>query len=62
MNLTKLLGCVAALLRLTQALRTLKKCVTVLTLLVLCCGTAALLLQKKASKKVLRKVVRRVIG
>ena len=62
MNLTKLLGCLSVLLKLTGLLRLMKKCVTAAILILLCGGAALLLLQKKSSKKALRCIVGRVIG
>ncbi len=62
MNLTKLLGCLSVLLKLTGLLRLLKKVVTVAIFVLLCGGTLLLLLQKRGSKKALRRMVGRVIG
>lgn len=62
MNLTKLLRCLLALLQLTSWLRTMKKALTVLTLLLCFGGALVLLLQKKQNKKALKKAIGRVIG
>ena len=45
MNLTKLLGCLSVLLKLTGLLRLLKKMVTVAIFALLCGGTVMLLLR-----------------
>ncbi len=62
MNFDKLLRCVSALLCLTRWLRSIKKALTVLTLLVLCGGALGLLMQKKNAPKKLKKALGRVIG
>ena len=62
MNLTKLLSCLSVLLKLTQTLRLLKKCLTAATLLLLCGGTAMLLWQKAGGKKACKRTLKRVIG
>ena len=62
MNLTKLLGCLSVLLKLTGLLRLLKKIVTVAIFVLLCGGTLLLLMQKHGNKKALRRTLRRVIG
>ena len=58
----KLLRCLTALLQLTSWLRTLKKALTVLTLLLCVGGALGLLLQRKQNKKALKKAIGRVIG
>ena len=58
----KLLRCLTALLQLTSWLRTLKKALTVVTLLLCVGGALGLLLQKKQNKKALKKAIGRVIG
>ena len=58
----KLLRCLTALLQLTSWLRTLKKALTVVTLLLCFGGALGLLLQRKQNKKALKKAIGRVIG
>ena len=62
MDVSRLLRCLLTLLKLTKWLRLARKALTV-AILALCCGGAlGWLLQKKQSKKALKKVIGRVIG